>query len=605
MSQEWHGRQDQSVPILSARDWAVVQMVLLLGTLLGSWHAAVVLTTGTRWGDLNGSVKAAFSGKTPETSTFVACGLLLVLATLLLFAGAWFKGSVTRKRRGKGLADRKVIKDKFGVANAQARATTGGAPLRPSLPKSGRADVNDLGFLLGTAEGTKDPIVVNWDDHISVVAPTGAGKSRDIMIPAAQTAPGALVVTTNEATILDAIAEPRRGKGRIWVFDPLGRTHWPEPMVWDPVAGCKDGDRASARGAAFCAGVQSATVRGGNEQFFADTATTAMETMLHAAALDGRTIRDVLRWALEMSDGVETPRKIIDGSEDPQAETMWSLALKGVATGADDTVASTRTTLQRHIKPLLRRSVLRWVDPSMSSDSSRITETFDPIAFVQSTDTLVLVSDDNAPSDVGPLCSMLFQEVMDAVKKVVASTPGQRLEPPLRVAGDEIANVAPIPRLPAMATEVRKMGVQMILAFQDDRQATSRWGEDDGMKLLNSMGVELVLPGVKSGTTLERFSKLTGEVEVIERTTNLDISKGQGRSVGLSTQVRPVMRADEVRRMADGTALAVYRNVAPFLVHTIPWWEREGGAALSEAAKQEAAARAERARTAAAAEVSA
>ena len=63
------------------------------------------------------------------------------------------------------------------------------------------------------------------------------------------------------------------------------------------------------------------------------------------------------------------------------------------------------------------------------------------------------------------------------------------------------------------------------------------------------------------------------------------------------------MRADEVRRMPDGTALVVYRNVAPFLVRTIPWWEREGGAALSEAAKKEAAARAERARAAAAAEV--
>lgn len=586
MNQLAQGRHDQHVPVFSPRTWAYIQTGSMVAVLLLSWHAAMVLTTAGEWADARHSA----SGRGSGTDTFVLFGLFIALAFAALYGLLRLKGRLTRRRRGKGLADRGVVRERFGMDNARRRATTGGAPLRPGLGAD--ADEDELGFRLGDEGHSGQPVIVTWDDHISVVAPTGAGKSRDLMIPAAQRAPGALVVTTNEATILDAIATPRREKGRIWVFDPLGRTHWPEPMVWDPVAGCADSDRATARGAAFCMGVQSATVRSGNESFFADTATTAMETMLHAAALKGSTISDVLRWALEMSDGVDAPMGIIKDSQDPRAETLWADALRGVATGADDTVASTRTTLQRHIKPLLRRSVLRWVDPAMAGDVDP-GDVFDPFAFVTSSDTLVLVSDDNAPSDVGPLCSMLFQEVLDAVKVMAPLTAGQRIEPPMRVAGDEIANVAPIPKLPAMATEVRKLGVQMILAFQDDVQATSRWGDADGMKLLNSMGVELVLPGVKSGSTLERYSKLTGEVEVLERTTNLD-SGGGGKSVGLSTQTRPVMRSDEIRQMPDGTGLVVYRNVAPFMVKTIPWWERRGGAELSAAAKREAQARAER-----------
>lgn len=581
------GRHDQSVPVLSPREWAYVQLGSLVALLAVSWHAAMLLTTGTRLLDIQRSA----SGRGSGLDTFAVFGLLLVAGFAALFGVLRLRGRLLRQRRGKGLAQRQVVREKFGVENARRRATGGGAPLRPGLGQA--PDEDELGFRLGVEEHSGEPVIVTWDDHISVVAPTGAGKSRDLMIPAAQRAPGALVVTTNEATILDAIASTRGEKGRIWVFDPLGRTHWPETMVWDPVAGCADADRATARGAAFCMGVQSATVRSGNESFFTDTATTAMETMLHAAALKGGTMSDVLRWALEMSDGVGAPMGIIRDSEDPRAESLWADALRGVATGADDTVASTRTTLQRHIKPLLRKSVLRWVDPTVAGDVGP-EDIFDPVAFVRSTDTLVLVSDDNAPSDVGPLCAMLFQEVLDAVKLVAPLTAGQRLEPPMRVAGDEIANVAPIPKLPAMATEVRKLGVQMILAFQDDVQATSRWGDADGMKLLNNMGVEIVLPGVKSGSTLERYSKLTGEVEVVERTTNLDMSSGNSRSVGLSTQTRPVMRADEIRQMPDGTGLVVYRNVAPFTIRTIPWWERPGGQELSAAQKREAQARAER-----------
>ena len=69
------------------------------------------------------------------------------------------------------------------------------------------------------------------EDHAVVVAATGAGKSRDVMIPAALDAPGALVITCTRADILDVVATRRARAGRVWVFDPLERLGWPEPMV--------------------------------------------------------------------------------------------------------------------------------------------------------------------------------------------------------------------------------------------------------------------------------------------------------------------------------------------------------------------------------------
>lgn len=611
MSADQSGRYDQHIPLFGAREKAIALMVAFTVTLVGIWHAAVVMTTNVEWGQLVESVARLGTGKELDAATFVTLGALCLAALFLLYWMVRLKVRLQGRGRSKGLADARTVRDRFGVERAKERSTAGGMPLRPGL-KASEKDVNQFGLVAGAELHSGEEIVVPFDDHVSVTAPTGAGKSASVMIPSAQAAPGALVVTTNEATILDAIASSRKPLGRIWVFDPLGRTHWPEPMVWDPVAGCEDGERATARGGAFCMGVQSANARSaGNEAFFADTAKTAMETMLHAAALGGRSISDVLTWALDMGETVAAPRKLIEESGSEFAEPLWARALVGVAEGADDTVASTRTTLQRHIKPLLRRSVLRWVDPKVAQrmvderraridaeggDSSRITDpvVFDPYAFVQSTDTLVLVSDDNAPSDVSPLCSMVFQEVMDAVKALAPLTEHQRIEPPMRVVGDEIANVAPIPKLPAMTTEVRKLGVQLILAFQDDLQATSRWGEADGMKMLNQMGLEIILPGVKSESTLKRFSAMSGSVDVIQRNDNIDASTGHRQSTGLTTQERVALRPDEIRKMADGTALVVYRNIEPFMMRMIPWWDRKGGKQLSAAAKVEAKARAER-----------
>lgn len=609
------GRHDQSVPLFSARERAMAFLALMGAMVVAAWHAATVLTAGVAWGRVGSSLGVATKGDV-GAGTVAVFALVVGQELALLYALLRVKAKVFRRRRGgKGFADKKTMRARFGAQRAKERSFDKGMPLRPGLDRSVK-DVSEFGLELGTELNSGSEVVIPFDDHVSVTAPTGGGKSARVMIAAAQSAPGALVVTTNEATILDAIVAARTPKGRIWVFDPLGRTQWAEPMVWDAVAGCEDGERATARAGAFCMGVKSATTRSsGNEAFFTDTARTAMEAMLHAAALDGRGMGSVLTWALQMGDTVETPRNIITDSTSPYAEPLWPQALAGVAQGAADTVASTRTTLQRQIKPLLRRSVLRWVDPQAAreyvqehrrrveetgGDSSRIMDpvVFDPYAFVGSTDTLVLVSDENAPSDVSPLCSMVFQEVMDAVKRLAPLSEYQRIEPPLRVVGDEIANVAPIPKLPAMTTEVRKLGVQLILAFQDDLQATSRWGDADGMKMLNQMGVEIILPGVKSESTLKRFSGMTGTVEVVHRSDTVDTLTGHRSSSGLSTQERAAMRPDEIRMMPDGQALAIYRNVEPFLITMPPWWERKGGAALSAAAKDEARARAARARQA-------
>ena len=103
--------------------------------------------------------------------------------------------------------------------------------------------------------------------------------------PCALDAPGPLITTSTKPELLDAIVEARTSKGRVWVFDPLDVAGWPEPMIWNPVAGAQHSAAAVARGKAFAAG------------FGADATDSSNPFFRHAAGIIvARTADDLVRY---------------------------------------------------------------------------------------------------------------------------------------------------------------------------------------------------------------------------------------------------------------------------------------------------------------------
>lgn len=583
MAAQSMGRQDQQAPLLSWRTRANITLCLLAVGGVLAWHAAVFLTAdGVAARDLGGTLRALAGGHplsglvdaTPSgpAVTVTVWGVLL----LLLFVGfvGWAFASSSwrlRRGRGKGFAGNDQIREGLGAD----RARTSAAQTRPGLTGAQRkhAAITDVALPLGTST-TGEPVVLPLEDHVLIVAPTGAGKSRDLMIPAAVDAPGVLVVTCTRADILDVIATRRARLGTVWVFDPLDRLGWPEPMVWNPVDGCRDGETAVSRGLAFATGLGADDKSSTNSGFFRANAASALTRLLHAADLDNRPVADVIDWAVHLDNGAEEAQDIIRTSRLEQAEPMWAGLLRSVATGADETVASSRQTLQQAVEPMALRRVLRWVTPRPGVPS------FDPAAFVASSDTLVLVADQNASTNVAPLCAMLLQEVVDAAKTSAARRPGGRLDPPLRVVGDEIANVAPLPKLPDLGTDARGFGMQLVLALQSSAQARRRWGTDGASTLFDTMNAEILLGGITDTATLSRYATLVGDVELTRSTTSYDPATGRATSASEQTADRKVLRADEARQIPDGHGLLIYRNQAAVLLKMTPWYERKDGKAL-------------------------
>jgi len=351
------------------------------------------------------------------------------------------------------------------------------------------------------------------------------------------------------------------------VFDPLNVANFPDQMVWDPVSGAQNSAAAVARANAFVAGFGAGSSDSSNP-FFRYMAGIIISRLLHAAALGDRSISDVLSWAMDIEHS-ETAQEILD-HRGGDAEMLWASTLKSARQGADETLSSVRMTLAQKIEPILSRVVLRQMIPAGG------VRVFDPAAFVRSQDTLVLITDDQAQTNVAPLTTMLLGDVLQAAKAAAARSMTGVLDPPLRVVGDEIANVAPLPKLPGLLSDSRGLGVQWIVAFQSVAQVLARWGEDEGRQILANLNCSLILGGLQDEKALDRFSALVGETEVTEVSSNLDAANtATGSSVTVTE--RTALRAEEIRQLRDGQALVIYRNAPAMLVDLIRWTDRADG----------------------------
>jgi type IV secretion system protein VirD4 len=577
-SQGRRGRFDEDVRHVSWRIEAGLHLAGMVVAAVGAWHVAVAATVEqASWTSLRSTLRPVLLGRPAVTAITVPifAVLCVVIVTGWLWA-VWALGARSaRLRSRKGFADHHEVDAHLGRDHVRRSA----AQTRPGLTgrQAGTVDIEQVGLPLGWTMTTPGrQVVLPLEDSLAVIGMTGAGKTSDVLAMACVNAPGALVTTSTKADILDVIVEAGERKGRVWVFDPLDRSGWPDPMYWDPVAGCDDGRQALAMGTAFLAGAGvDESVRNGG--FFQESAAGVITYLLHAAALDGRAVSDVLDWAVSLDNGAELPQDIIAGSASPRAEKLWPGFLRSLATGAPETVSSTRMTLQQAIKPMALTSVLKWVTPAKDSCG------FDPAAFVRSSDTLVLLSDAGANLNVSPLTTMLFQAVVDAAKDYAATCPTGRIDPPLRIVADEVANVAPMPKLPDLASDARGHGLQLLVGLQSLTQAVSRWGEEPARTLLTNCAVELVMGGLSDTATLERYSQLVGQVEVEE--VQLSFQEGAGSPVSSSLQrhERPAMRPAEIRQIPRHQALMIYRGMSAVMIVTTPWWKSSRGEELSAA----------------------
>lgn len=555
---------DQAAKPMSPDVYLTIAAFVLIVAAMICWKAAT---------SIGGAV-----GASPTVTVAIGVVVFIVLAVACGLTARAVVHRRAARRKPKGFADTSAI----AMWASEAAARTRAQQTRPCLSPADRAQapVSVIGFPIAETL-TGEPVVLSLEDHAGVCAPTGSGKTSGIMVAATISAPGPTIVTSTRPELLDltANARKRQWRSRPWVFDPLGICAWPHTMFWNPVPACVDAERAESVAMAFVfAGRKPGDQQtSGNADFFNKEAAGILKVLLHAAALDGKNMNTVVFWAKNVADRWVDAASAITESEDPRAETSWVDDLRNSSTGTAKSTADTQKTLQQLISPIATGAKLAWLTPGDNRTE------FHPSEFVSSTDTLYIVCDSNRPQNVAPLCAMILQAVIDTGKQTAATSTTGRLDPPMRLAGDELTNVAPLPAFPDLLSDARGWGLQIIAAWQSDAQLKQRWGNNGAAIINDNLTVEVILPGVRDADTLSRVSKLVGEVSVVKSTHTVNGS-GAATSIGAQTVEKVVLRADEIRRLGEhhpDQALLVHRTMSALMVRLPRWFDGPDAEQLS------------------------
>ncbi|GEP68675.1 hypothetical protein CSO01_13900 [Cellulomonas soli] len=303
---------------------------------------------------------------------------------------------------------------------------------RPSLP---RPHPREVGYLLGRSHGAQAWASV--EDSILVVGPPRSGKGH-VVIPMLFDAPGAVVTTSTRPDNLAATYAARREIGPVAVFDPQALAAGvPDGFRWSPVRGCDVPQIAMIRARGLAAGTGISRGTSGGDFWQAQTE-TVLRALLHAAALDGRAVRDLYRWSLDPAAVTEA----ITILGRPSAALGWDKALEQAANSGPRTRDSIWLGVRQALFALADPRVLDAVSP-------REGEEFDPAAFLRDRGTLYVLGTASGAGAAAPIVAALVEDMVETARRIAAASPGARLDPPLLLALDEIGNLAPLPPLPA------------------------------------------------------------------------------------------------------------------------------------------------------------
>ena len=393
-----------------------------------------------------------------------------------------------------------------------------------------------------------------------VLGPPRSGKTTALAVPNVLAAPGAVTATSTKPDLLVATVGSRRELGRCWLLDPSGTLQAPDGVTrlrWSPVVSAVSWDESLVLARAMT-GAARPHGRTGDSAHWTERAEALLAPLLHAAHLDGAGMEAVVRWVLRQdleparaalrAHGVDTGADVLAGlaATDPREQSgIWSSAAGVLAAYRSDAVL----------------------------DNAAVPN-FDPRGLVGTADTVYVCAPARFQDLVAPIVVAFLEQVRaGAYQTWAAAGRGQPAGSPvpLTLVLDELANIAPIPDLPAMVSEGGGQGLLTLACLQDLSQARQRWGQAaDGF--LSLFGTKVVLPGIGDLSTLDLVSRLGGEIDVPARSVSSNPWRWGPTTVTWATHRQRRLPVEAVSQQPPGTALVLSGARPPERVGLPPWW---------------------------------
>jgi type IV secretory pathway TraG/TraD family ATPase VirD4 len=426
------------------------------------------------------------------------------------------------------------------------------------------------GAYLG-ADGHGQWVCAHYEQAVLVLGPPRSGKTTGVVIPSVLTAPGAVLCTSTKTDVLALTAQARSQLGQTWLYDPSGTTQCPpgvRRLCWSPVSAADTWDGALLMARAMCAS-SPASKGTTHESHWTERSAALLAPMLYAAYLSGRPIADVLSWVL---------RQDLDPAgltlEEHRVRTASEMLL-----GIAKTDGRERSSIFSAAAGVL--SAFNLDGPREQAQRPNL----DAHEFVSSSDTIYVTAPAAHQAACAPLVVGLIEQLRNAAYE--RSGHGSRSGwPPVTLLLDELANIAPLPDLPALVSEGGGQGTHNVALMQDLSQGRARWGSQVADGFLSLFQTKLVLPGIADTRTLQAISLAIGEYDrrLVTHTNSSTKRDGwfagwqntQGTSV--HTHRQPTLSPGDIATIPTGYALLLqgtsWRLIRATPSHTTPPFDR-------------------------------
>ncbi|MFF7487773.1 type IV secretory system conjugative DNA transfer family protein [Streptomyces luteogriseus] len=300
-----------------------------------------------------------------------------------------------------------------------------------------------------------------------LVAPREA--RRTTAAQAVRDAEGPALIVTSNPLLWQDTKDARAKLGPAHLYDPTHLCDTPSRLHWSPTSGCEDKDTASQRATALLAPVRPSAKL---DQALTDTATTLLRSYLHAAAIDGRTIRHVHRWSqgTQIQDAVRILRT------NPKAAPGSAGELEGALTAHPERRDMAQQLTTRALAALSTVNIREACTPNR-------TDALALDSFVHEGGTLYVVGesieDPRTNPGAMPLLTALVSNVVERGRHMAERSSAGRLDPPMTLVLDDVAAVAPLPQLPELLATGADRGMPTLALLRSREQGRARWPHDE------------------------------------------------------------------------------------------------------------------------------
>ncbi len=437
------------------------------------------------------------------------------------------------------------------------------------------------GILMGHTVKGNLPVHMPWEWVAVVIAGARMGKTAAIAVPAACSAPGPLVATSNKPDIYTHTRYTREQLGGIWLFDLQGVTtgaRGSAEFFWNPLRQIHDLPSAKKVASYFVGASKEDGAR--VDAYFDGSAQDLLATYMLAAALAGGDLIHAVEWMA--NDQSTVPAKILEANGEKAVARMLSSKQNVTERQRDGFFDMARRFLesldsQRYAQAILpNRRVNIAVDGQgrvvvTAGEHIHDLPEFKPEEFVVGTDSLYALSKEG-PDSAAALTTAIIGQVLDCAEEAGSRTGTGRLEVPLVAVLDEAANCCRLQDLPNKYSHFGSRGIIPIIILQSPSQGRNVWGPGKFQAMLDACNMVWYGGNVTDKEYLGSLSELIGEHHVpTESSSRSGGLSGGGGSVSTSWQTERILKPDDLAALPGDRAVIQLAASKPLLLRKAFW----------------------------------